>query len=104
VVITHAGHGTVIKSLAAGVPMLCLPHGRDQGDNAARVVDAGAGLRLSRRSSATTIRRGVRRVLEEPAFCQNARRMAGRIEGELLRMSPAAEVEAMLAAASAGAA
>jgi MGT family glycosyltransferase len=103
-VITHAGHGTVIKALAAGVPMLCLPNGRDQGDNAARVVDVGAGLRLSRRSSATTIRRGVQRVLEEPAFGRNARRMADRIAGDLRLTSPAAEVEAMLAAASAGAA
>jgi MGT family glycosyltransferase len=96
-VITHAGHGTVIKALAAGVPMVCLPHGRDQGDNAVRVVATGAGLRLSRRSSTTTIRDGVQRVLGEPAFGDSARRMADRIAGELLGTSPVAEVEAMLA-------
>src|SRR5262249_7524027 len=44
--ITHAGHGTVIRSLAHGVPLLCLPMGRDQDDNAVRVVARGAGLRL----------------------------------------------------------
>ena len=46
-VITHAGHGTVIRALACGVPLVCLPMGRDQNDNAARVVARGVGLRLS---------------------------------------------------------
>ena len=46
VAITHCGHGVTIKALAAGVPLVCLPMGRDQLDVAARVVHAGAGLRL----------------------------------------------------------
>jgi MGT family glycosyltransferase len=29
-VVTHAGHGTVLKALAAGVPLVCVPMGRDQ--------------------------------------------------------------------------
>ena len=45
-VLTHGGHGTVIKALAAGVPLVIAPLGRDQPDNAARVVHAGAGLRV----------------------------------------------------------
>jgi UDP:flavonoid glycosyltransferase YjiC (YdhE family) len=40
-VVTHGGHGTVAKALAAGVPLLVLPIGRDQGDNAARVTAEG---------------------------------------------------------------
>ena len=36
-VVTHGGHGTVIRALAADVPVLVLPHGRDQADNGARV-------------------------------------------------------------------
>ena len=36
-VLTHGGHGTVIKALAAGVPLVVAPLGRDQPDNAARV-------------------------------------------------------------------
>ncbi len=28
-VVTHCGHGTTIKALAAGVPLVCLPMGRD---------------------------------------------------------------------------
>jgi MGT family glycosyltransferase len=45
-VITHGGHGTVLKALTAGVPLVVVPLGRDQPDNAARVVYAGAGIRL----------------------------------------------------------
>jgi MGT family glycosyltransferase len=50
-VVTHAGHGTVIKALAAGVPVVALPLGRDQLDNAARVAHHGAGLRLKPKAS-----------------------------------------------------
>ena len=30
IVVTHARHGTVLKALAAGVPLVCVPMGRDQ--------------------------------------------------------------------------
>jgi UDP:flavonoid glycosyltransferase YjiC (YdhE family) len=43
-VVTHAGMSTIAMTLAAGVPMVCVPHGRDQGGNAERVVAIGAGL------------------------------------------------------------
>jgi hypothetical protein len=45
--VTHAGLGTVMIGLAHGVPLLCLPMGRDQHGNAARVSKLGAGLVLS---------------------------------------------------------
>jgi UDP:flavonoid glycosyltransferase YjiC (YdhE family) len=95
-VVTHGGHGTVIKALAAGVPLVCLPHGRDQGDNAARVVAAGAGLRLSRRADAATIRAAVRRVLEEQAFSGHADTLAHRIAVELRETSAVGEIEQLL--------
>lgn len=71
-VVTHGGHGTVIRSLAAGVPLLCLPMGRDQNDNAARVVARGAGLRLSAKSSPKSIRNGVLEILESPRYRERA--------------------------------
>ena len=46
-VVTHGGHGTVIKALAADVPLLVLPMGRDQNDNATRVTERGVGLQLA---------------------------------------------------------
>ena len=74
--ITHAGHGTTLKGLAAGVPVLCLPMGRDQNDTAARVVHSGAGLRLPPDSAAPNIAKAVSRLLGEPAFRAGAQRLA----------------------------
>jgi UDP:flavonoid glycosyltransferase YjiC (YdhE family) len=97
VVVTHGGHGTVAEALAAGVPIVCLPHGRDQADNAARILATGSGVRLSRRSDAATIRDAVQRVLVEPAYRQNARRMAGVLAAEADRGPTAVdEVESLL--------
>jgi UDP:flavonoid glycosyltransferase YjiC (YdhE family) len=44
VFISHAGLSGISTSLAHGVPLVCLPQGRDQAHNAARVVDCGVGL------------------------------------------------------------
>lgn len=55
-VVCHGGLGTVHAALAHGIPMVCMPHGRDQGDNAARVVAAGVGLRVSRVASVRRLR------------------------------------------------
>jgi UDP:flavonoid glycosyltransferase YjiC (YdhE family) len=76
VVVTHAGLGTVHAALAHGLPLVCLPLGRDQPDNAARVEWHGAGLRLSPDSSPVVIRAAVERVLREPAFAASARRLS----------------------------
>jgi UDP:flavonoid glycosyltransferase YjiC (YdhE family) len=74
-VVTHAGHGTVIRALAAGVPVVCMPMGRDQNENAARVVFRGAGVRVKPTASAAKIRQAVRDVLESPRYRDSARRL-----------------------------
>lgn len=91
VVVTHAGHGTVIRSLAAGVPLLCMPMGRDQNDNAARVVARGAGLRLSPRAESKAIRRAVQVLLQDTRYRTQARGM-GRQIAEDARNSQAVRV------------
>jgi MGT family glycosyltransferase len=78
-IVTHGGHGTVITALNAGVPLICLPMGRDQGDNAARVVWRGAGVRRSSKADATTLRQAIQHVLGEPRFREGARRIASGI-------------------------
>jgi MGT family glycosyltransferase len=75
-VVTHAGLGTVHAALAHGLPLVCLPIGRDQPDNAARVKWHGAGLRLTPKSSPAAIRGAVESVLGNPAFAASARRLA----------------------------
>lgn len=48
VAITHGGMGVTQKALAAGVPVVVVPFGRDQLEVARRVEVAGAGVRLPR--------------------------------------------------------
>jgi MGT family glycosyltransferase len=67
-VVTHGGHGTVTRSLLNGVPLLVIPMGRDQGDNAARVVARGTGLSLADGATAQEIGSAVRRLIVEPHF------------------------------------
>ena len=95
VVVTHAGHGTVMKTLAAGVPMVAIPLGRDQLDNAARVAHHGAGLRLKPKAGPEEIARAVRRVLDEPSFAAGAQRLADAIAAETAEDRAAAELEAL---------
>ena len=48
-VVCHAGHGTLVRSLACGVPVVACPAAGDMAENAARVAWAGAGVSLPRR-------------------------------------------------------
>jgi UDP:flavonoid glycosyltransferase YjiC (YdhE family) len=103
-VITHGGHGTVVKALAAGVPLLVLPMGRDQLDNAARVTARGAGLRLPPRVSARAIAGAVQRLLDEPAHREGARRLGARLRAETGRDAAADELEELAPVAAVAAA
>jgi MGT family glycosyltransferase len=102
-IVTHAGHGTVIKALAAGVPVVALPLGRDQLDNAARVAHHGAGLRLKPKASPEAIAKALRRVLDEPAFAANAERFAAAIAAETAEDRAVQELEALASLDSAAA-
>jgi MGT family glycosyltransferase len=81
-VITHGGHGTVMKALMAGIPLLVVPLGRDQPDNAARVVHAGAGIRLRKNASVHALRAATSLVIEDPRYRTAAGRMASRLAAE----------------------
>jgi UDP:flavonoid glycosyltransferase YjiC (YdhE family) len=82
VVVTHAGLGTVHAALVHGRPLVCLPIGRDQPDNAARVVWRGAGVRLSPKSRPARIAAAVARVLEDEGLSSSARQLAKAIADE----------------------
>jgi MGT family glycosyltransferase len=81
-VITHGGHGTVMKALIAGVPLVVVPLGRDQPDNAARVVYAGAGVRARKNARVSAVRAATARVMEDPRYRAAAGRMASRLAAE----------------------
>lgn len=90
-VVTHAGHGTVIKALAAGVPIVCIPQGRDQKDNSARVQRLGAGIRLGKRASPTAIAGAVREVLGKGQYRVAAAAFAARLAAEAASTPTAAD-------------
>jgi MGT family glycosyltransferase len=48
-VICHAGMGIVQKAIWAAVPIVAVPFARDQPEIARRIVECGAGVRLSRK-------------------------------------------------------
>jgi len=73
-VITHAGHGTVMRALSHGLPLICLPMGRDQNDNAIKVEYHGCGIALKGSAGAGKIRRAVHKILNENSFKQSAKR------------------------------
>jgi MGT family glycosyltransferase len=94
-VVTHAGHGTIIKSLAAGVPVVALPMGRDQPDNAARMVAAGAGVSLKPSAKVEAIRTAVADVLATPSYTAAAGRLAAAMAAEGESDRALAELEAL---------
>jgi MGT family glycosyltransferase len=76
VVITHAGMSTVMAALAYGVPLLCMPMGRDQSTNSEQVVACGAGRAISCDSTEQQIQVALRQMLASPRYTSGARQMA----------------------------
>jgi UDP:flavonoid glycosyltransferase YjiC (YdhE family) len=81
-VICHGGQGTVARPLMAGVPVICIPMGRDQPENAQRIAQRGAGLRLPRWATAGRIRRAAARVLADPGFAKQAALLGAAMRAE----------------------
>jgi len=76
VVVTTGGTGTVLAALSAGVPLVIVPTAWDQPENAWRVAESGAGIRLTpRQCTPDGIGRAVARVLNDRSFSENARRL-----------------------------
>ena len=75
-IISHGGVNTVLTALSDGIPLLCIPLGADQPDNAQRCVDAGAGLRLDRRLLTTArLKRAIHTLLSQSSFTHKAEQM-----------------------------
>ena len=96
VAVTHCGHGTVMKALTHGVPMVCIPMGRDQNDTAARVVHHGAGVRLSTAIIRHAHRsRGSRGARRSPVPRQRSAHVTRHRRGGRTRPTSAVELESV---------
>lgn len=80
-VITHGGNNTTQETLVAGKPMLVLPFGGDQLENARRVERLGVGVSLSPRGlDLGRARAATSRLLDDPSLAESARALAGKLE------------------------
>lgn len=94
-VITHCGLGTVHRALILGVPVLCQPIGRDQPDVAARVVAAGAGLRVGAKGSPRRVAHSLQRLLATPSYAAQARSAGARLAASAQPQRYVSELEAL---------
>ena len=94
VCVTHCGHGTTLKALAHGVPLVCIPMGRDQHDTAARVTASGAGIRLKPTATSAQIREAIRTVLAGP-YRKAAEKLAAEMAEESRTVDVARDIEAI---------
>jgi len=100
VVVTHGGHGTIMRALVSRVPMLVIPHGRDQNDNAVRITERGAGLSLMPGASLEVIRGAGERLLSDASFRAAAKRLGDLVAADAENSTVVRELEA--AASEAG--
>ena len=91
--VVHGGSGTMLGALAHGVPLLVLPQGADQWNNAERVAAAGAGRRLLRDEvTVDAIQDGITAILTDPSY----RHAATKVQGQIRAMPSASEALARI--------
>lgn len=94
-VVCHGGSGTVLASLAHGVPLVCLPRAADQFTNAFNVARVGAGsVLMGDDVTEATVRTTVAQILET----DGPRTAAQALAEEIAAMPPDAEVAAVIEA------
>lgn len=78
-VVTHAGLSTVMAALAHGIPLVCIPQGREQPLNAERVHACGAGISVAMDAKPEVIASAIETVLGEPSHKSAAESVAAAI-------------------------
>ena len=97
VLVSHAGHGSVMKALWHGRPMALVPWGRDQPGVAARAKALGVAEVVSREeASAATISAAVDKVLDNQRMGEAARRHAERLRATNPPLTAAKLIETLL--------
>jgi MGT family glycosyltransferase len=76
VVVSHGGSGSVMGALAHGLPLVLVPMGADQPENAERRAALGVGRVLDAvRVTSETVRDTVSAVLKDPSYREAAQRI-----------------------------
>ncbi|ATQ43085.1 glycosyltransferase [Caulobacter mirabilis] len=95
-VVSHGGHGSVLRPLMAGKPQLVIPAVRDQRDNAIRLVSREAGLMLERSAEPEAIRDAVDQLLKSPRLKASARNLGQSVAADAAGRSAEDAIEALL--------
>ncbi len=78
--VSHSGHGSVMKALWHGVPMVLVPWGRDQPGVAARAKRLGVATVIPREElTANAVAAAVQEVTTNPAYGAAARHHSARL-------------------------
>jgi MGT family glycosyltransferase len=71
VVVCHGGHGTIMRALTSGAPVVVVPASGDQYENAARVRWAKVGVSVPNKFiNGRTIAAAVEKVLADPSYAE----------------------------------
>jgi UDP:flavonoid glycosyltransferase YjiC (YdhE family) len=92
-VVSHAGSGTFLAALSAGLPQLCLPQGADQFLNADAAAEVGAAIAIEPEVlTGDAVRSAIAELLRSPSY----RQVAETIAAEIAQMPSADDVAAQL--------
>ena len=102
--VTHGGANSMYEAAFHAVPMLVMPAGAEQADNAAKVVRAGLGLAVSARPAPADVARGVALAMERISIlAKAARRVSHAMRSKRRPLTVAAvAIEHVAAVAAAG--
>ena len=79
----QGGIGTTAQALRAGKPMIVVPYGFDQPDNAARVRRLGVAETISRgKYNSDRVVAALQRILGDAAYAQRAEAVAQKVRAE----------------------
>jgi MGT family glycosyltransferase len=95
-VVCHGGLGTVLAALAHGIPLVCIPLGREQPANAAGVERVGAGTTVDPEAPPDELRAAVQRAIDDLELRAGAARMALAIDQQDKAAAAVNEIERLL--------
>uniref|UniRef100_A0A914ZN62 UDP-glucuronosyltransferase n=1 Tax=Parascaris univalens TaxID=6257 RepID=A0A914ZN62_PARUN len=79
--ITHAGQNSVMESMFAGKPMVCIPLFGDQEYNTATVLNKGVGVYVNKKNvNEKTLGNALEKILRDTRFTEAARRLKSKLE------------------------
>lgn len=102
-VMTHGGHGTLMRALTNGLPMVVIPGmAADQPVNAAAAQAWGVGRALPGDATVEAMRSAVESVLSTPSYREAAQALSRRLAGVDGARNAADEIETLIARATSG--